>query len=371
MNSVQRKTLHKWFSTSRYLYNKTLEQSKRQKINFQSLRNQFVTKQYNISYCSECYEIHVIKQKCCGKNVIKRKLSNLQINEWETETPKEIRANAVKDVVKAYKTCFSQKHTFKMHFRSKKRNIGSLGIQKQSISFKNKRLYLYSTFLNPIKLGKRTIKRMKEINHDCRLTFDGLYFNLIIPYKKNIKELKQTETIALDPGLRTFQTGFSQGMVIEIDRTKLLNKLKKKLDFLCSKRRLKYKRQKKQRQITNVVDDLHWKTIDFLTKHYKNIILPEFESQEMMGKNKNVNRSFNILKHYRFKTRLKEKINEIKDLNVYIVNESYTSKTCSQCGIINVNLGSKKTFICSDNLCNIVIDRDINAARNIFIKHCS
>ena len=114
----------------------------------------------------------------------------------------------------------------------------------------------------------------------------------------------------------------------------------------------------------------HWKTIDYLIKNYKHILLPEFDSQEMMGKNKSVNRDLNLLKHYKFKCRLKERINEINDLHVYIVDESYTSKTCSQCGTMNNSLGSNKTFYCSNFECKNVMDRDINASRNILIKHC-
>ena len=51
-----------------------------------------------------------------------------------------------------------------------------------------------------------------------------------------------------------------------------------------------------------------------------------------------------------------------------IVNtEEYTSKTCGVCGTIN-NVGSKEVFTCSK--CNLVIDRDINGTRNIYIKSC-
>ena len=41
-----------------------------------------------------------------------------------------------------------------------------------------------------------------------------------------------------------------------------------------------------------------------------------------------------------------------------------TSKTCSECGKIKKNLGSNKVFECV--LCNLKIDRDINASINIY-----
>lgn len=370
MNREQRQILHKWFSTSRYVYNKTLEQTKRQKINFQSLRNQLVTKTYKIRYCPRCFE-RTETLKCCGIHTIERKLNNFRIKEWQTDTPKEIRAHSVKDVVKAYKTCFSQNHIFHIKFKSKKCKTGSLGIAKQSVSLKNGALCIYPTFLTPIPLGKRTLKQIKNIHYDCRLSFDGRYFYLLIPYKKETRKTTNTKTIALDPGVRTFQTGYSEDTIIQIDRTELLKKLKKKLDFLSSQRKYKYKRMKTQHRIRHVVDDLHWKTITFLTKHYQHILLPHFDSQGMMGKNRKVNRDLNLLKHYLFQCRLKEKVNEIHGLHVYLVNESFTSKTCSLCGTINPFLGSDKIFTCVSGDCKMVMDRDINASRNIFIKHCS
>jgi putative transposase len=49
-----------------------------------------------------------------------------------------------------------------------------------------------------------------------------------------------------------------------------------------------------------------------------------------------------------------------------IVDESYTSKTCGKCGTLNENLKSKKVFKCNE--CDLLIDRDINGARNILIR---
>jgi transposase len=56
-----------------------------------------------------------------------------------------------------------------------------------------------------------------------------------------------------------------------------------------------------------------------------------------------------------------------RNVNCYIVDESYTLKTCSNCGWINYTLGGNKIYNCK--MCNIVIDRDLNADRNILIKN--
>ena len=87
----------------------------------------------------------------------------------------------------------------------------------------------------------------------------------------------------------------------------------------------------------------------------------------MMGSIKSVNRTFNDLKHYQFKMRLTEKVKHVSNTRLYIVDESYTSKTCTNCGVIKADLGSSKIYQCDK--CSLIIDRDVNGARNILIKN--
>ena len=54
-------------------------------------------------------------------------------------------------------------------------------------------------------------------------------------------------------------------------------------------------------------------------------------------------------------------------IKVIIVNEAYTSKTCSACGLIH-KIGSKSVLKCE---CGLTIDRDLNGARGIFLKNLS
>ena len=109
----------------------------------------------------------------------------------------------------------------------------------------------------------------------------------------------------------------------------------------------------------------NWRTIAYLRKHYTDVYLPSFDSQDMVKNNpimmSKTKRCMNRLRHYTFKQRLLN----TKNLNVHIVNEAYTSKTCTRCGCLNSKLGNKKTFDC--HMCGLLIDRDINGARNIYI----
>jgi transposase len=60
---------------------------------------------------------------------------------------------------------------------------------------------------------------------------------------------------------------------------------------------------------------------------------------------------------------------DIRKGKLIICTEEYTSKTCGSCGRLNHNLGSNKVFKCPYEDCKYLADRDINAARNIFIMN--
>lgn len=78
---------------------------------------------------------------------------------------------------------------------------------------------------------------------------------------------------------------------------------------------------------------------------------------------KKVVRSMNCLRFYDFKERLKMKCDEY-GLTFIESSEAYTSKTNSFTGKLIKNLGNKENFVYD----NILIDRDINGARNILIR---
>jgi len=97
-------------------------------------------------------------------------------------------------------------------------------------------------------------------------------------------------------------------------------------------------------------------------------LLPSFESQKIVATNtiKSVRRNILSLMHYDFKQKLKQKVKETKNFIILDVNEAYTTKTCSKCGSIT-NIGFSRIFKCHN--CSLTTDRDVNAARNIYLKY--
>src|SRR3989338_11259280 len=70
--------------------------------------------------------------------------------------------------------------------------------------------------------------------------------------------------------------------------------------------------------------------------------------------------------HSRFQQRLLFKCRQ-HNCRVAIADESYTSKTCSACGALDYKMGGKKVYRCAS--CKMVMDRDINGAKNISLKN--
>jgi putative transposase len=72
-------------------------------------------------------------------------------------------------------------------------------------------------------------------------------------------------------------------------------------------------------------------------------------------------------KYYEFRKRLEYKCNKY-NINYQLINENYTSKTCSSCGNYNKDLKEEKIYYCKK--CQLNIDRDVNGSRNIYIRSC-
>lgn len=188
---------------------------------------------------------------------------------------------------------------------------------------------------------------------------------------------KRNPFISLDTGVRTFQTGYSNNHIVEIGKEcwrKLysylleIDKCNSILDKYGHKRKWKRRKALFYHKIQNLKNELHWKSCSYLVKNYENILLPEFAIMSMVkGKlPKKIKRLLYLFSYYKFKEKLIFKGKEY-GANILIVDESYTSKTCTNCGNLHKTLGSNKIYKCEK--CDIVIDRDINGARNILLKN--
>lgn len=193
--------------------------------------------------------------------------------------------------------------------------------------------------------------------------------------------LSSQRIVSLDPGVRTFQSTYDpSGRFTEwgrndmegIVRMKLsYRKLQSKCDKCKNRRRkgrIRVALQRKNDKIKHRIEDIHRRLIMWLLKNHDVILLPNFGSKKMRMRNglaPAVRSSLQTWSHFTFKLRLMSKANMFPDKKVFIVNESYTSVTCTSCGFRNKK-NKNKHFRCRG--CHFECDRDFNGARNILIK---
>jgi IS605 OrfB family transposase len=374
------------------------------------------TKKYNKTYqelSKEIMDLHNMKEETIDpvdrKNILdtiktknkilkdKMKLvayeKNKNLQDFENFTPKEIRANAVQSICDAYKGAFTNLRNgnikfFKMKYKKKKDPRQTIELAPSIISLKHGVLkILPKTFKDDciLKISKKNMK--KHINLTIENNVDivrqnGQYFiHILKTLDSKENETSEEYTICgIDPGLRTFATSYSystpaNGQVSNLyirdynHRIDLLKKLnKKKSDIIKSQRSVRKKKYNKiERKKKNVVDCLHWDSINHVLKNNDIVFYGDIKSQDIVKgcKNKTLNQDFNDLKFHIFKTRLSYKASVLQK-QVIVMNESYTTKTCSSCGIMNENVGSKKTFHCPS--CSLHTGRDLNASKNILMK---
>ena len=193
-------------------------------------------------------------------------------------------------------------------------------------------------------------KRITQINKN---TYDNIY----------IYSLRAPE----------FMTGFSNNHCCNIGDgvDKVIKKKLEEIDKISKKKGIRNRNRaikKRKNKLSNLINELHWKTSNYLTSKYGEILVGNFSTKSMgqTNINKMVKRVGSKLKFYKFKQRLQYKC-MLKGVKYGHVIERYTSKLCTRCGIYyNVNLGGDKIYKC--NLCRKSMDRDINGARNIYIK---
>jgi putative transposase len=311
------------------------------------------------------------------------------------ETPYDLRDEAMADLLKAYRSNFAKGGRFKMRFRSKKQPCQTLVVLAKHWGLT--RGPYAQVFGATVLRAAEPLPETLAYDSRLQLTKLGEYY-LCIPLPLEIRHESQVPdnssgnklagVISLDPGVRTFQTGYDpSGLVVEcgkydIGRIYRLCYVLDDLQSRWSQKEVKHHKRYRLRRagrrirvkIRNLVDDLHCKLTKWLVERYRVVLIPVFETQNMIRRGQRrlhskTARAMCTWSHYRFRTRLQDKVREHPWCKVIAVTEEYTSKTCGRCGHVHAKLGGNKVFHCPS--CHLTVDRDLNGARNILLKYLS
>ena len=130
---------------------------------------------------------------------------------------------------------------------------------------------------------------------ECRLVKERGRYWLVVPYPAqcDIEAPSGDDVVALDPGVRTFLTYFSETDCGKIGHHAFgrIQRLCHHLDDLISRtdtepnryrrRRMRHAQERMRQRISDLVDELHWQSARWLTDNYQIILLPTFEPQDM------------------------------------------------------------------------------------------
>jgi putative transposase len=367
-NKAEREKLLKWFGTARWTYNECIK----------------AMEHYGIPNKKKELRAHTLNEEAFV----------LDQWAWVKETPYDIRDEAMNDCHKACKTNKMRVKTggikrFRMQYRTRKDPTQSIVIHGKHWNHTRGN---YS-FLHAIYASEPL---PTKLDYDCRLQLTALgEFYICIPMPLAIRPENQgpignsKRMIALDPGIRTFVTGYDpSGLAMEWGKNDIgrIYRLCYAVDDLQSRwtsdpnvrhhRRWKMKRaaMRLRKRIRSLVDEFHRKLAKWLCESYHLVLLPTFEVSKMMPRGQRrigskTARAMATWSHARFRQRLLDKVREYPWCNVVLVNEAYTSKTCGACGQLHPSLGGSKHFHCQ--FCGFDIGRDYNGARNIYLRYMS
>lgn len=421
----QKKILSVWFDECTKVYNKCVDEFNKDSKKFNTNYKKTKLKIFDLLYKKQKKPAPYdslgdeVRAFCDGVNDNYEKLKKKQITHFEMKH---------KNVTK------------KQSIFIRKDCINMIGIYSILLKGKMKGMnfdFLENVYFDEIEKIKKETKK-EEIKKkifdflhdkigDSRLLYDKMdnkYF-IKIPIKKKKyedrirkfnNEPKKEPIVAIDPGEKIFASYYglkSYGYIGKDIRDKILKeegKIRKRQRIISKKvnkkgkkikssgiKKLRKKIRKCYKKIKDIVKELHNKTALFLCKKYDRILLPKFETQEMV-KNKKYDKVYfnniketigqeeckkqikyvtkkrrlngrvkfvlNMLSHYSFKLHIKNKALEYGS-QVIDVTEEHTSLTCTACGTIS-NKYKGRTKECE---CGEKIDRDINGSRNILIKN--
>ena len=359
--------------------------------------------------------------------------------------PMKILANAVMRSVSNISGCLSHRavreekrvhfpHLSKYEFAMKTKPVSSV---LSGVLHVDRALYTLKEVANsyhfkmfptdfPFQLSVPKLKPLQDAIRTNELTIqlDRGKFFFCFSYRKLVPRSPRgvpKPTVALDPGIRKFQTYFDStgkagtigqnvyrclkkyvrtiaNAAKKLQRAKknwkqkrAASKLSKKNDLasdilaplLETKKRQKNhwrsrisslakKYRKATNRIQNITKDAHYKICHWLLRRHDHVILPRFNVNYFVKKNvglsKITRKAMLQLGHYKFRQRLIEKASEYPTAKIYVGGEMYTSQTCGSCGTRNRSLGSSEIYWCV--ACPYRSDRDLNAARNILLLYC-
>lgn len=345
-NKEQQNTLARYFGSVRFVYNYFLAERKRQ----------YEKTQHSDDYYKQAKSLTLLKKQ--------------EEYSWLKEINSQTLQHALRHLDTAYVNFFRGTAKFP-NFKSKK-NKNSFSVP-QNCTLNDGRIYI-PKFKEGIKVKEH--RKVKGIikQMTISLTPTGKYYVSILT-QEQYEMIPQTgKSVGIDLGLKDF--------VITSDCKKYKNhryikhyekELAVAQKHLSRKQNGSNSYEKQRRKVAKIyekisncrLDNLHKVSLDLIRK-YDKICLEDLNIKGMV-KNHRLAKAISDASWGQFVSMLTYKA-ELNDKQVIKIDRFYpSSKTCNHCGWINEGLKlSDRQWVCPH--CGEVIDRDVNAAKNILAE---
>ena len=340
--------LNKHFGSIRWIYNYFLNQRKQEYLNNKK----------SISYNKQSASLTLLKQQ--------------EETEWLKETNSQSLQYSLKCLDQAYQNFFNKRTQFPKFKSKKSKNSFTVS---QHVKNEGNMIH-FPKFNEGIKMIME--REIKGIIKKATLskTPTGEYFVSILTEQEYITKEKTGKSVGIDVGIKDFLV-LSNGSKVKNHRflKHYEHQLKKHQKHL-SRKTYGSSRYEKQRlkvakiheKITNSRMDLIHKTTLNLVKEFDIIYLEDLNVKGMM-KNHKLSKAISDVSWGTFINVLTYKADWNDKQVIHIDRYFPSSKTCNKCGYINNGLKLKdREWICPE--CGEVLDRDLNAAINIYNEGC-
>jgi IS605 OrfB family transposase len=368
---------------------------------WQTLRNEIVTSKYHQSTKNLEVFQNMTKEEIFEANL----KPDFKKNRWLLDVDKRIRAGAVKDARANYETIctlakdYNRKGTLgSLSFKRKRNESWTISMEKSCIEpckikstrvgrkgkqrkrKKTKFIQGFYVCKNRLKTPIRCFEKINDEFGDPKIHKDsyGDWWLLLPIRKKNKIEESCKPAISLDPGIKTFQTGYTTNGRIKnfVEDNDVISTLLKRISYLDSQINANREKSKNtkyiiklRKEMQNKIHDMHFKVINDLCKNYNLIVLGKLHVKNILESStitKAAKRKLQALSHYSFKCRLQYKASCL-GVRVHSQNEWGTTKGCPCCGKSNdLNL-SNRIYECPKCLYSGL--RDDKAACCIMLKY--
>lgn len=302
---------------------------------------------------------------------------------WLNNYSNNITKQAVKDACDAYYKFF-KKLADKPKFKSRKKSQPKFYQDTEKIKFKNGKVRIEKIGWVRLSEKYRIPEDTKYINP--RVKFDGVHWYLSVGIEVEQEPIELTgESIGIDVGVKDMAICSNiEQPYKNINKTKIVKKLEKKLRRLQRKISNKYEINREGRsyvKTSNIIkleknirklhkrldnirtDNRHKVTTEIVKTKPSRIVMENLNISGMM-KNKHLSKAVAKKGLYEFKQMMQYKCQK-NGIEFVEADKWYpSSKTCSECGHMKTKLSlSEREFKCE--CCGSVIDRDKNAAINL------